>query len=98
MPGSLSRFPGCSARPPTTLYHYPEETRWQVLVRGIASLRLYDDGPATPRRPLWPLKERLLSGLCYRSIQAPRFPRIPGTARCCRSGRYFTERAITFWR
>jgi len=65
------------------------------LSRGIASLRLYDDGPGNPTAAGLATQGAVVERLLLSLDSGTQLPASPGTALLLKSGRYFTKRAIT---
>ncbi len=66
------------------------------LSRGIASLRLYDDGPGNPTAAGLATQGAAIERLVLSLDTGTEVPPDPGTALLLKSGRYLTKRAITF--
>lgn len=66
------------------------------LIRGIASLRLFDDGTGTPTAPGLALQGAAVERLILSLDTGTEVPADPGTALLLRSGRYLTRQAVTF--
>jgi hypothetical protein len=66
------------------------------LSRGIASLRLYDEGPGNPTAAGLATQGAAIERLVLSLDTGTEVPSDPGTALLLESGRYLTKRAITF--
>lgn len=65
------------------------------LSRGIPALRLYDDGPGNPTAEGLATQGAVIERLLLSLDTGTQIPSNPGTALLLKSGRYFTERAVT---